>query len=195
MYSKQDVFVGEFDGLVTTEYLMKEGVPFSRIRKMVADGDLIRVERGIYVASDSMDDEWQILQTRYSKGIFSGYTAMYLQNMCDEIPVNFYMTFPHGYNTKSLANSTYPVVASYTIPKLYELGVIEVKTPYGNRVRTYDRERTLCDIVRGDGIDRDVTKQAMKNYIQDGPDLVKLMDYAKILRVTPKIHHYMDVMT
>lgn len=32
--------------------------------------------------------------------------------------------------------------------KVYELGVLEVKTPKGNTVRAYNMESTLCDILR-----------------------------------------------
>ncbi len=196
VYSKHDVFIGEFDGIYCTEELLNKGVPFSTIRRYVEKGDLIRIQHGIYVTKDCMDDEWVTLQKRYRKGIFSGYTAMYLQNMSDQIPTEFYMTFPRGYNAKSFDECEYNVIPKFVIPKFYELGITEVETPYGNKVRTYNRERTLCDIVRGGGIDRDVIKQAMRNYLRsDGVDIHRLSSYAEMLHVKPKIHQLVEAMT
>ena len=196
VYSKHDVFMGEFDGIYCTEELLKEGVPFSTIRRYVEKGDLIRIQHGIYVTKDCMEDEWVTLQKRYSRGIFSGYTAMYLQNMSDQIPTDFHMTFPRGYNAKSFDECEYNVIPKFVIPKFYELGITEVETPYGNRVRTYNRERTLCDIVRGAGIDRDVIKQAMRNYLRsDSVDIHRLSSYAEMLHVKPKIHQLVEAMT
>ena len=33
IFTSQDVFIGEFDGMMTTEQLLSSGVPFSRIKK------------------------------------------------------------------------------------------------------------------------------------------------------------------
>lgn len=195
IFTNKDVFVGEFDGITTTEQLLSSGVPYSRIRKYIEDGFLIRLERGVYTTPDSMDDEWVFLQSRYRKGIFSGYTALYLQNMADNIPAEFHMTFPHGYNARSIGENEYRIVPSYAIPKLYSLGVCDVKTPYGNTVRAYDRERTLCDMVRGSNIDVETVKQAMRSYVRsDGMNIRKLTEYAEELNVRPRIHRFLEVM-
>lgn len=195
IFTSQDVFIGEFDGMMTTEQLLSSGVPFSRIRKYVEDGTLIRLQRGIYITKEAMDDEWLLLQMRYKKGIYSGYTALYLHNMTDYIPTEFHMTFPHGYNAKSInENNDYRITPKFVIPKLYGIGLTKVETPYGNTVQTYDRERTLCDIVRGTGADMDIVKQAMKGYVSDRPNIPKLMEYADALNVRPKIHRFMEVL-
>ena len=55
IFTSQDVFIGEFDGMMTTEQLLSSGVPFSRIRKYVEDGTLIRLQRGIYITKEAMD--------------------------------------------------------------------------------------------------------------------------------------------
>lgn len=195
IFTNKDVFVGEFDGIVTTEQLLSAGVPYSRVRRYIDDGYLIRLERGVYTTPDSLDDDWVFLQSRYKKGVFSGYTALYLQNMTDNIPAEFHMTFPHGYNTKSIQENDCRIVPSYAIPRLYSLGITEVKTPYGNTVRAYDRERTLCDMVRGSKIDMETVKQAMRSYIRSGDvDVRKLTGYADDLSVRPRIHRLLEVM-
>ena len=120
---------------------------------------------------------------------------MYLQQMCDFIPPKYYMTFPKGYNTRSLSKETDRLDICRTVPELYSLGVTETASPYGNLVRTYNRERTLCDILRGKGIDPEFTKQAFRNYLgSPGMDLDRLTDYADALHVRRKVQNYVEVM-
>lgn len=70
-----------------------------------------------------------------------------------------------------------------------------MKSPCGNPVRIYDLERTLCDIVRGGGSDIQIVNDAMKRYAASrGKNIHKLMEYAKQLRVEPKIQRYMEVL-
>ena len=81
------------------------------------------------------------------------------------------------------------------IKEKYELGITETETPCKNIVRVYDIERTLCDIVKGQGSDVQIVNDAMKRYARmDGRDVGKLMEYAEIMRVKPKIQKYMEVL-
>lgn len=193
--SIEDVFVGEMNEYVTTEYLMQAGVPFSRIKKAVEKGELVKVDRGIYASPDTLEDDYSLIQMRYAKGIYSGFSALYLQQMCDYLPEKYHMTFPHGYNCRSIESDPRGIVVTRTLPEFYNLGVTKVETPCGNIVRAYDRERTLCDILRGRGIDRDIVKQAMREYIHSGDmNIRKLVEYAEVLHVRSRIDQYMQVM-
>lgn len=199
--NEEKIMFGEIDlecelaGYNSTSSLIEHGVSFYQIKKLVEDGRLVKIERGLYASPDSWEDGFQILQHRYSKGIFSGYSAMYLQQMCDFIPPKYYMTFPKGYNTRSLSKETDRLDICRTVPELYSLGVTETMSPYGNRVRTYNRERTLCDILRGKGIDPEFTKQAFRNYLGSPEmDLGRLTDYADALHVRRKVQNYVEVM-
>ena len=103
------------------------------------------------------------------------------------------MTFPKGYNATSLKQES--IVIKRVIPDNYSFGIIEIKSPSGNPIRTYDFERTLCDIVRGSGSDIQVVNEAMKRYAASKEkNIHKLMKYAKQLRVEPKILRYMEVL-
>ena len=80
--------------------------------------------------------------------------------------------------------------------ELLGLGLVEIKTSYGSIVRAYDTERTLCDLLRGQGVvDDQVVTPAMQAYMKR-PDknLVKLMDYADMLGVEKKIKMYVKVL-
>lgn len=76
------------------------------------------------------------------------------------------------------------------------LGAIELKTSYGNVVRAYDLERTLCDLVRGQGTsDAQVVTPAMQAYVRRKErDPMKLLGYARTLGVERKIRTYLTVL-
>lgn len=179
--------------IVLTKDITKSGVHRSVISDMVRDEQLYKISRGIYIKSDAWEDEMKLLQLRYSKGIFSHDTALFLHNLTDRTPMCFVMTFPQGYNCTSLKNEN--VIIKRCIPKLYGIGIEPIKTSYGNEVLVYDKERTLCDIVRGNGSDIQVVKDAMIRYSKSKDiDIHKLMKYAKEFRVTAKIQQYMEVL-
>ena len=79
---------------------------------------------------------------------------------------------------------------------MLDLGASRVATQYGNAVRAYDVERTLCDIVRGQrAVDSQVVAPAMQKYAASRErDPVKLLGYARRLGVEAKIRNYLEVL-
>ena len=55
----------------------------------------------------------------------------------------------------------------YSIKKeLFDLGVMNIKTPFGNEVRIYNLERTICDLVRNRStIEIQTFQDAIKEYM------------------------------
>lgn len=114
--------------------------------------------------------------------------------MTDRTPQYYTKTFPKGYNAPSI--KTEQVVVKRVVPENYELGITKLSSPCSNPLRTYDLERTLCDIVRGQNrCDIQVINQAMKRYaMSKSKDIQKLMTYAEQLHVKFKILNYMEVL-
>ena len=55
----------------------------------------------------------------------------------------------------------------YVSDDIYELGVVEIETPNGNKVRAYDKERCICDIIRSKGrMESEQVKKTIKQYMQ-----------------------------
>ena len=80
--------------------------------------------------------------------------------------------------------------------EVLDRGVVEVRTMYGNAVRAYDLERTLCDMVRGQRIvDEQILNPAMKAYVRRRDrNIPKLLGYARELGVEGKIQAYVRVL-
>ncbi len=181
-------------GIVTTTQVTEAGIPRRCLGTMVRSGMLLKVDRGIYTLPETWEDELFFLQYRFSKGIFSHESALYLHVMADRTPLRYTMTFPFGYNTGNVKNRG--VVAKLSTKETYTLGIMTLSSPSGNPIQVYNIERTLCDIVKArHKADIQVVNQAMKMYARSRTkDIGKLMDYADILRVKPKILTYMEIL-
>jgi predicted transcriptional regulator of viral defense system len=190
-----DEAIDRFDknGVITSSDITKYGVHRSILRKLTESGRYYRVARGIYIRNDEWEDEFYLLQKKYSRGVFSHATALYLHGYSDRVPLKFQMTFPKGYNSSSLNKENVEICR--VIPENYNLGIVEVKTPGGNIVKAYDLERCLCDMLRGKGDDIQLVQSAIKRYVLSKErDINKLLHYAKQLRVEPKVKKYLEVL-
>jgi len=182
------------NGFITAAQVTAAGIQRRMLGELVDAKRLYRAARGIYVLPEVWEDELFFLQYRFTKGVFSNETALYLHSLSDRTPHTYTMTFPHGYNAAGLKEHN--AKARFSKPELYCLGIAEVNSPSGNPLRAYDVERTLCDIVKGNNAcDVQLVNQAMKTYaVSKGKDIAKLIAYAERLRVKPKILRYMEVL-
>lgn len=182
------------NGVITAAEVTKAGISRGNLKYMVDTGLLERTGRGVYQLSDSWEDEMYILQARYKRGIFSGATALYLFDLTDRTPAKFQMTFPHNYNISTVKGEN--VKCNRVIMELYDLGVVEVKTPTGNVVRSYNMERTLCDILRKHNkTDIQIITDAFKRYVRrKDKNIALLCEYGKKLKVEAKLQSYFEVL-
>ena len=181
-------------GIVTTAQVSAADIPRLCLSRMVAENLLRKVARGIYAVPEAWEDEMFLLQYKYSKGIFSHETALYIHGFTDRTPINFVMTFPYGYHAKSICNTK--IRMKKAVKSIYELGITERLSSWGNSIRLYDIERTLCDVVKGNNsCDIQIVNQAMKRYaLSKEKNISRLLQYAEQLRVKPKILAYMEIL-
>lgn len=80
------------------------------------------------------------------------------------------------------------------MPHILKLGVAQ-EGMNNSPVRIYDRERTICDVLRySNKIDQEILNKAIQNYLKDSSrDIRKLIMYSKNLRVYKKVQQWMGV--
>lgn len=189
----EQILRSSVDGTITAVQVTQAGLHRSVLQTLVDDGVLSRFGRGLYVRNDMWEDDFYLLQRKYSRGIYSHDTALYLLGYSDRTPAKYTMTFPRGYNAVSLKEEN--VIVRRVVPENYDFGITEAKSPSGNPIRVYGLERTLCDILRGSGSDIQIVNDAMKRYAASkSKNIPKLLQYAERLRVKPKVLRYMEVL-
>lgn len=65
-----NALINENNGIVLTKMVTESGIPRMYISELVKNGELERLERGVYITKDSFDDEMYLLQAKYALAIF-----------------------------------------------------------------------------------------------------------------------------
>ncbi len=182
------------NGYITPRRAEQAGIPRRALSEAVAAGDLVRLDRGLYAMPDVWEDPYLVVQHRFSRGVFSDDTALFLHGLSDRAPFSLTMTFSRSYNAAGAREEG--ITCRTCADEVLELGICELKTPHGNTVRAYDVERSLCDVVRGQRVvDAQVVTPAMRAYAKRADrDPVKLVRYARALGVERKIRTYLEVL-
>lgn len=184
----------ENNGILRTKDAADIGISRTYFQEFVRKEGYEQVARGIYLSPDAWEDGMYILQIRFEQAVFSHETALYLLDLADREPTQYTVTVKQGYNPEKLSRQG---VKAYTVKKeWHSLGIIEVQSPMGHTVRTYNAERTLCDIFRSHSqVEIQDKKVAIKEYVkQNKKDIPLLMDYAKIFKVDKMIKQYLEVL-
>jgi predicted transcriptional regulator of viral defense system len=186
--------IEKYDGVITTKLAEENNIHREYLRELVRDGGLERVAHGVYILPEIWEDQMMILQLRKSKMIYSHETALFLHDLTDRDPVQYVVTVPHGYNPTRLKKEGLVV---HTVKReLFELGTCYKETTFSHKVKTYDMERTICDILRDrNNQDPSIVNDGIKRYLsRKDKDLNKLMKYAGLLRVENVIRPYLEVL-
>lgn len=202
--NKEGVFMGAIEeiiemakknnGTVTTAMVVEAGFSRGNIKYLVDKGMLEKTTRGVYILPNVWEDEIFNLQSRFKRGIYSHETALFLLDLTDRTPNQYNMTFPINYNLKN--PKTENIRCTQCKNELYEIGIIDVITPGGNYVKTYNIERTLCDILKPHScVDIQIVADAFKRYaIRKDKNIPMLSEYAKLLKVEKRVRAYLEVL-
>lgn len=193
-YDQLDRLVEVGNGYLTTAQVLECGISKPTLAAYVKRRNMQRVEHGVYLAADAWEDGLYQLQLCNRKAIFSNQTALFLHGLMEREPIRIYVAVPSGYNATHLRKRGIQVAQEK--PEIYGLGVCDVRTSFGNTVFAYDRERTLCEIIKKkDSMDIQVFQYALKEYMSNQKkNLHHLIDYAKKLNIESVIRTYTEVM-
>ena len=169
-------------------------IPRIYLQMMVAEGKLERVDRGVYVSIDAIEDEMYAMQTKYPKLIYSHETALYLHGLSDRTPFEYSASVPSGYKVVGSVADRFKIY--YIKKELHELGLETVKSSHGNPIRAYDVERTVCDLIRSRSrIDVQILNDALKRFVKlKSADHSILLEYARKLKVEAVLKSYLEVL-
>lgn len=186
--------IDKSNGYLLTSVASDYGYSRQNILYYAKVNNLIKVAQGIYITDNTWPDHLYILQLKNKDIIYSFETALYLHNLMEREPAYTEVTVKHGYNAMHLKNKGLKIRTS--IPQFYNMGIEYVKTPFGNDVKTYDMERTICDIIKNKKyMDIQVFTYALKEYAKyKNKRIPVLMEYAEKLKVKDKVRLYFEVL-
>ena len=162
-FERLDQLLSENKGYLRTSDAVAAGVSKSTLAAYVRENGLERTAHGLYMSKEAWPDALYVLQVRYPKAVFSHETALYLLGAAEREPLRFSVTLEAGTNVAGLTKQG---VRVHTIKKdLFEMGLSEAASPVGHTLRSYDMERTICDLVRSRRcIEAQTLQGAVKGY-------------------------------
>lgn len=184
----------ENNGFLKTSDVVAAGVSRTVLGGFVREHGLERVAHGLYMSQDAWEDGMFVIQTRYPRAVFSHESALYLLSLANREPAPFSVTLKTGTNSAELSKQGVKV---YKVREgLFSEGVIEARSPSGHKVRTYNAERTICDLFRSRrNIELQVLQEAVKTYIrQKEKNIPLLMRYAKMFSVEVHVRQYLEAL-
>jgi predicted transcriptional regulator of viral defense system len=189
----QGILIDQNEILLTSD-LAKFGIPRMYLSILAKNDEIQRISRGVYSAANYLVDEMVSIQARYKGAIFSHETALYLLELTDRTPLFYSVTVPAKYNTTPLKASGTKV---YIVNRsLYLLGLITTRSPHGNDIKTFNLERTICDVLRtSNKIDVQFVNEALKKYVvHKDRNIDQLYNYVSRFRIQRIIRTYIEIL-
>ncbi len=180
------------NGYVTSKELSNLGIHRMYLNTMWKKGIVEKVANGIYIDSNKIEDSYYVFSLSMPNTIFSHMTSLYFHGLSIKAPDDKYdITVRKTYNSKHLKKHH----VFYVPDDIYELGLTETETPMGNRVRVYDIERCICDIIKSKNrMDSEFVKYSIREYIKrKDKDLIKLSKYAEKMGIKKEVMDFMEV--
>ena len=183
-------FLKNNNGYITTKEIESIGISKTSIPELINQKILRKVAYGIYIDNNLIEDEFYILQKRFSNIVFSYNTACYLMNLSDRAPYKIDITTINHNNINEDLN------IYYVAKEKFNIGITEIESPYSNRIKIYNAERCICDLLKNqNAVDLEMYNKIVKNYFkQKNKDLTTLEEYSKIFNVHKKFQNIMEVL-
>ena len=179
---------------VSTAQAESAGISRALLAYYAARGSVVRVRHGVYALPDDLRDEMAETLRVASHAVLSHETALFLHGLTNRTPFRLMLTIPS--DTSLPASLKGAVRCFYVSPQLHRLGMTTAINNLGHRVRCYDAERTICDLLRSRSkMDAEILHNALKRYAAwPRRDLNRLMEYASLLRVQNAVRIYLETL-
>lgn len=120
-------------------------------------------------------------------------SALFYYKYSDRNPAEWHITIDKN-TSRQRIQIEYPLIKAYRVESellsLGEKGEIDFQ-----KVRIYDRDRTICDVLRNiNKMDKEIFNKAIQGYVKDSKkNIPNLVQYAKALRVQKRVKDIIEV--
>ena len=181
------------NGYITTKEVVDNHLNKMALKRLCDSGKLERISTGYYSLPNLINDDYYKIISKSKKAVFSYTTALFLHELSDRTPLYFDITVPQGYGGQLQDIDT--VSLHYVNNHILNLGTEIIKSPLGMKIKCYDMERTICDMIKDrNHVDKEIYIKALKQYVKrKDKDMLKLMKYAKQLNIEKEVAEIIQV--
>ena len=181
-------------GYITSRDIKRIGMPTVYLTRYVRKHGLRKIARGFYGTKEWLVDPYLVFQYFYPKFIYSFGSAIYLHGLGDAMPNYLEVTGPLNYRPMSTPKDDI-IVHTDTVDQSYNLGIVKVTTGLGNIVKVYDREKTICDLIKHrEKVEFETYVKALTLYAKSkSKNINRLMEYARIMKIEAKVRDQVEI--
>jgi predicted transcriptional regulator of viral defense system len=183
------------NGIVKTQELFENNISTYMLKKLEEQGVITKLKRGLYSLSnnDSLDELTEASHL-VPKGVICLYSALAIHELSTYTPDEYNFAISRADRKPSIPN--YPPIKIFHFDDdTFQMGIQE-HNKGGYAVKVYDRERTICDIVKyRNKLDANVVKEALNNYSNSkNKNYSRMLKYADKMRVRGILNNYLEVL-
>lgn len=182
--------------IVSNKDLKKYGFTQYRIRKLVEEGILIKLNKFFYENCEynGDDSDFYYVKAYIPKGVICMLSAAVYYNLSTFIPDAIEVAIPRKAKASMIPERPRMNIHYFTDER-YKLGIIRV-VEEGNDFLIYDMEKTVVDIVfYRETIGIEETKEILLNYLErKDRNLNKLLKYSKMMKCEKVMRQYLEVL-
>ena len=196
--SKYEIVRGIFrdgDNIATTRQMLDAGIHTSYIAELVDSEVISRIRRGVYEWTErGRKGDAEIISRLLPDAVLCMETMLHHYGYTDRTPDAWHIAVDKRLNRKRLKIAYPPLKVHFVAPSYLEVGLTHSMVD-GVKMRVYDRERTICDVIRHSSkIEQEVVAKAIQAYVRDRlRDVTHLMVYAKRFRIQRKVNDLVGV--
>ena len=175
-------------GILKTAEINALGLSSRQIKRLLDKGEISKIKQGYYEFADEVNPEEIIIARLFPEAVIFLESALLHYSYTDRIPKAWQIAVDRN-SEKSKYRIDYPPIEPYyQDPKYLNIGVSTFEVQ-GFGVRIFDRDRTMCDIMRYEKkLEKEVFSNAVMRYIKDPKKNIRhLIEYAEVFNITKKV--------
>lgn len=186
----------EHNDILRTSQAIELGIAPRTLYAMHDAGLLVKITRGVFrlaEAASLSDADLIQVALRIQKGVICLISALAYHNLTTQIPHQIYVALPLHAEKPRLK---YPPVRLFWFSRsVYSAGIDEHLID-GISVSMYNREKTIADCFKyRNKIGLDIAIKALKEGLDQGCNVVSIIEYARVDRVEKVMRPYMEALS
>ena len=178
------------NGIIKLSDFTTSGFHNTELNKLIEKGLVEKIKTGYYVWIDGdIVSDAVVIEKLFPEGVVCLDSALFLYGYTQRTPSAWHVAVSKN-KKKSKYKINYPPMQFYFLIDDYmELGLSEI-TFEGHRMKIFDRDRTICDVIRYElKMDKEVFNYAIMIYVKDSKkNIQNLLDYAEKLNIKNKVN-------
>jgi predicted transcriptional regulator of viral defense system len=184
-------------GVIRTKDVERAGIPRVTLTRLVREGRLVRIGRGLYTLPEhSLSEHESLIQvaSHTSHGVFCLLTALRFHGLTTQSPFEVWVAIPNKFRAPKL---DYPAVRVFRFSGQALMEGVETHEVDGVEIRVYGVAKTVADCFKyRNKIGLDVALEALREaWHEKRVSMDELWHYAAICRVANVMRPYLESLT